>query len=92
MGALAWKVIGTGSAVVAAAVTQKGLTAAWRAVRGNEPPTIPEDPDTGWGDAIAWAVLSGAALGVARLLATRKAAAYYRKSSGELPKALIREA
>jgi hypothetical protein len=33
-------------------------------------------------------VLSGVGIGVARLLATRRAAAYYRNSSGSLPKAL----
>ncbi|MFN0280599.1 MAG: DUF4235 domain-containing protein [Kineosporiaceae bacterium] len=92
MGALAWKVLGTGSAVLAAAVASKGLDAAWRAVTGTPPPTIPEDPDTDWGEAVAWAVLSGIVIGIARLAATRRAAAYYRSSTGALPKALVRRA
>lgn len=91
MGALAWKVLGTGSAVLAAAAAQKGLTAAWKLVTGTEPPTIPEDPDTEWGEAVAWAVASGVVIGVARLLATRRAAQYYRSSTGGLPKALVRK-
>lgn len=85
MNALMWRVIGTGSAVVAAAAAQRGLTVAWKAATGKEPPTIPEDPDTEWKDAVAWALLSGAAIGLARLFATRKAALYYRRSTGHLP-------
>jgi hypothetical protein len=90
MGSLVWKVLGTGSAVLAATLAEKGLTTAWRAATGDAPPVNPEDPDTRWSEAVAWAVLSGALIGVARLLATRRAAEYYRRSSGELPKALQR--
>ena len=90
MGPLAWRVLGTGSAVLAAAVAQKALSAAWKLATGDDPPTVPEDPETGWTEAIAWAVLSGAVLGVARLLATRRAAQYYIRSTGELPKGLQR--
>jgi hypothetical protein len=91
VGSLAWRIIGTGSAVLAAAAAQKGLSALWRLATGDDPPTIPEDPDTSWREAVAWAVLSGAVIGVARLAATRRAAHYYMRSTGELPKALQRE-
>ena len=92
MGALAWKIIGTASAVFAAAAAHKGLAAAWKLVTGDDPPTIPEDPETSFREALAWAVLSGAVIGVVRLAATRRAAHYYMRSTGELPKALQREA
>ena len=92
MGALAWKVLGTGSAVLAASVAERGLVALWRVATGDDPPSAPEDPDTRWGEAVTWAVLSGAAIGIARLFATRRAASYYRSSTGELPKALQRDA
>lgn len=88
MGSMVWKVLGTGAAVLAASVAEKGVTSLWRAATGEEPPVNPEDPDTHWSQAVTWAVLSGAAIGVARLLATRRAAAYYRASSGSLPRAL----
>lgn len=91
MGPLAWRIIGTGSAVLAAAAAHKGLSAAWKLATGDEPPTIPEDPDTSWTEAVAWAVLSGAVIGLARLVATRHAAHYYMQSTGELPGALQRE-
>lgn len=89
---LMWKVIGTGSAVLAATAAQRALTLAWKAATGDEPPTIPEDPDTEWKDAVAWALLSGACIGLARLFAVRRAAIYYRRSTGELPKEMRREA
>ena len=91
MGSLAWKIIGTGSAVLAAAAAHKGLSAAWKLATGEEPPTIPEDPETSWREAITWAVVSGAVIGVVRLIVTRRAAHYYMRSTGELPKALLRE-
>ena len=91
VGSLAWKIIGTGSALLAAAAAHKALSAAWKLATGEEPPTIPEDPETSWGEAIAWAVISGAVLGVVRLAATRRAAQYYMRSTGELPKELQRE-
>ncbi len=91
MGSLAWRIIGTGSAVLAAAAAQKGLSTAWKLTTGNEPPTIPEDPETSWREAVAWAIVSGAVLGVVRLVATRRAAHYYMRSTGEMPKALQRE-
>ncbi len=92
MGGLGWKVLGTGSAVLAAAAAQRGLSAAWRVATGTPPPTIPEDPDTDWGEAVAWAALCGVVVGVVRLVAVRKAANYYRRSTGSLPKALVRRA
>ncbi len=91
VGALAWRVLGTGSAVLAATLAERGVRAVWRATTGNEPPDAPEDPDTNWREAVIWALLSGAAVGLARLAATRRAAAYYKQSTGTLPKALQRD-
>lgn len=88
MGSMVWRVLGTGAAIAAATFADKGLRVAWRGVTGSEPPLVPEDPDTRWGEAVAWAMLSGAVIGVARLAAARRAAAYYKNSTGELPKSL----
>jgi hypothetical protein len=90
-GTLAWRIIGTGAAIVAATLAERGIKTGWKLATGNEPPTIPEDPDTNWGEAVSWALLSGAVIGLARLVATRRAAEYYRRSTGELPKALRRD-
>ena len=90
MGALAWKVLGTSAAVGAATLARKLVTSGWTAATGKEPPANPEDPDVSWPEAVGWAVASGALIGVARLLATRKAATYYAKSAGHPPKKLQR--
>ena len=90
MKSLMWKVLATLSAVAAAAAADRALTLVWRGATGDKPPTVPEDPETTWIEAASWAALSGAVMGVARMLATRQAAAYYKKSTGELPKALRR--
>jgi hypothetical protein len=88
VGALVWKVLGTGAAVGAAMVAKKLVASGWTAATGKEPPDNPEDPDVSWQEAIGWAVVSGAVIQVARLIATRQAAAYYAKSAGHLPKEL----
>lgn len=88
MGKLVWKVLATGGAIGAAMVARKLVTSGWTAATGKQPPANPEDPEVSWPEAIGWAVASGAVIGVARLVATRKAAAYYTKSAGHPPKNL----
>ena len=91
MKSVLWKILAALSAVAAAQAADRTLNVLWRGATGDQPPTVPEDPETNWTEAIAWAALSGAVMGVARMLATRQAAQYYKKSTGELPKALVRD-
>lgn len=83
--ALGWKILGTGGAVLAGVAARKAIMSGWQLAAGKPPPTNPEHPDTTWSEAVAWAVVSGAIVGTARMLATRKAAEYYRRSTGHLP-------
>jgi hypothetical protein len=80
-----WTVFGGLSAVLAGMVARKALARGWRLVTGDDPPANPAAPGTRWGEAIPFAVASGALVGLARMLATRRAAGYYRKSTGHLP-------
>ena len=80
-----WTVFSLMSALVAAAAARKGLNTSWRAATGKQPPENPADPDVDIWEAVAWATLSGVAIGVARMLAQRKAASYYARSTGHLP-------
>ncbi|GLY13894.1 DUF4235 domain-containing protein [Kineosporia rhizophila] len=91
MNSVMWKVLSAASAIAAAQAANQTLNIIWKGATGGQPPTVPEDPETTWKEAIAWAALSGAIMGVARMFATRKAAAYYVKSTGTMPKALIRD-
>lgn len=86
-----WTVFSLISAVVAAAVMKKTLNTSWRAATGKNPPANPADPDVGIWEAVLWASLSGTAIGVARMLATRKAADYYARSTGHLPPGMERD-
>lgn len=83
-----WKVFGTLSAVAAGIATKKLLDFAWKAATGHPPPENPEHPDVQWYEAVSFAVASGAAVGLARMLTARKAADYYRRSTGHLPAGL----
>lgn len=82
---IGWRLLGTLSAVLAGVAARKLMVKGWRATTGNNPPANPAAPGTRWREAIPYAIASGAAMGLARMLATRKAAGYYRKSTGHLP-------
>jgi hypothetical protein len=79
------------AALGAAALAKKALNTAWRAATGKNPPANPADPDVSIGEAVMWATLSGTLIGVARMLAARRAAHYYTKSTGHLPPQLQKD-
>ncbi len=79
------------AAIAAASVAKKGLNSSWRAATGKNPPANPADPDVGLAEAVMWAAVSGTLIGVARMLATRRAANYYTRSTGHLPPQLQKD-
>lgn len=83
-----WKLAGTGAAVVAGIAVRNVLMSVWRAVTKHDPPANPADPATDWGEALAWAAATGLAVGIARMLASRGAAAGWQKATGMLPPGL----
>jgi Protein of unknown function (DUF4235) len=58
---------------VAGYVTRKVMIFAWTKVTGREPPDKTEDQDVAIGEAIIWAMLVGAGVAAARVIATRLA-------------------
>ncbi len=82
---LGWRILGGVSAVLAGIAARKLLAAGWRKTTGHNPPANPAAPGTQWREAVAFAFVSGAAMGLARMIATRRAAGFYRKSTGHLP-------
>jgi hypothetical protein len=86
-----WTVFSLVSALVAAAAARKGLNTSWKVATGKKPPENPADPDVDIWEAVAWATVSGVAIGVARMLAQRKAASYYARSTGHLPPGVRRD-
>lgn len=83
--AVAWKLLAAGGAVAGTVVTRKLVGTLWRATTGSEPPANPENPDTTWSQALAFAMLTGALAGALKLVLTRKAASSWRSATGALP-------
>ncbi len=91
-GSKTWSVFSLASTLTAAAMARKTLNTSWKAATGNAPPANPADPDVAMREAVAWAVASGAVIQMARMLASRRAANYYTKSTGHLPPGLEKDA
>ena len=79
------------SALGAAAFARKAIDKTWKAATGKKPPENPADPDVQIGEAVAWAATTGALIALARMLAQRRAAGYYAKSTGHLPPGLKKD-
>ncbi len=86
-----WSIFSLVAAVGAATVARKGLGAGWKAATGKTPPENPADPDVDVREAVAWAVASGTIVALARMLAQRRAANYYARSTGHLPPGLQKD-
>src|SRR5438067_8310 len=84
-GGLGYKVMALLATLTGALIARKTLAFAWRTATGKQPPANPEHPDVTWPEAAAWAVVSGAVVGLARLVAQKKVAASWHRSSGRLP-------
>lgn len=80
-----WSVMSIVAALGAATLAKKGLNTGWKAATGKKPPENPADPDVDIYEAVAWAAVSGVMVGLARMLAQRRAARYYVRSTGRLP-------
>lgn len=80
-----WTVFSVVAALAAAALARKALNTTWRVTTGKKPPANPADPDVQVGEAVLWAAVSGTVVALARMLAQRKAARYYARSTGSLP-------
>jgi hypothetical protein len=90
-GSKVWSVFSLVSALGAAAVARKALDAGWKAGTGRKPPANPADPDVQFTEAVAWAALTGASVALVRMLAQRRAAHYYVRSTGHLPPQLSKD-
>jgi hypothetical protein len=90
-GSKLWTVLSLVSALGAATLAKKALDTGWKAATGKHPPENPADPDVQMAEAVAWAVVSGTFVALARMLAQRRAADYYRRSAGHLPPQLQKD-
>jgi len=65
------KVAGAAVALAAAWVAHKAIDAAWKAASGHKAPKPDDEGDSGLGELVAAAALSGALVAASRVLATR---------------------
>jgi hypothetical protein len=89
MAEVTWKIVAGAAGAGAGWLTRTALKAAWRTARGEEPPENPASPATSWFDAVMWAVGSGVALAVVRLVAQRGAAEAWRSTTGAYPSDVV---
>ncbi|WP_141013515.1 DUF4235 domain-containing protein [Nocardioides sambongensis] len=87
-----WTVFSLAAGLGGAAIAKKALNSGWKVATGKQPPENPADPDVDLWEAVAWAVASGTAVALVRMAATRRAANYYRRSTGQLPPPLRKDA
>jgi hypothetical protein len=75
---IGWKIVSTGSAVVAGLLANKLLDLGWKAVTGHEPPGDDhDDPAVSITEIVVFAAVSGAVIGLSRQLAQVGAAKWY---------------
>ena len=65
----------------ATAIAKKIADKTWKMSAGKEPPTDPADPEIEFREAVVWAVISGAAVSVARMLMARRLARSDRRKA-----------
>lgn len=84
----AWSALALVATMGSTIVAKKAMNVTWKQATGRKPPANPADPDVSMREAVAWAAFSGTFVAVAKMLATRRAANYYRNSTGHLPPGL----
>ena len=83
MGNLVAKLATTVAAIGASVVARKMTDGTWKFVTGNDSPSNPEDPDIDIKEAVAFAILSGVLVGLARMLANRETTKLFAKAQGK---------
>ena len=75
------------AAMAAAFVARKAISFAWTKATGRPPPDAAEDPQVAMGEALVWALVVGAGVGVARALAVKLASRQAAKRLAGAPDA-----
>ena len=70
------KAVGLGVALIAAWVAQQLITGVWKITLGHKPPKAQDEGDARFGEVAIAAVVTGALVGLSRVLATRGTARF----------------
>ena len=88
LGAMVWRVFSVGSTVVATKVAGNVASKGWKLATGKPVPMRGDYENEKTRDVVAYTALLGMLMAGIKVGAERKAAEYYRQSTGHLPKAL----
>jgi hypothetical protein len=83
-----WRLVSTGTGMLAALLVRKLVRAAYRALRSDASPSTPFDPEStgfSWPDAVLWAAAAGIGLGIAKVVSARVATLGWEVATGTLP-------
>ena len=86
--ALGPKLIGIATGIAVRKASMAALDKVWRKTKHTEPPADPASPGTPWPEALSWAVASGIAVGVGRLVTTKGVATAKTKLTGKVPEGM----
>ncbi len=82
------KLVGIATGIAVRKASDAALSKVWAKTKKSAPPADPAAPGTPWGEAVSWAVASGVAMAVARLLTTRGMASAKVKLTGRPPEGM----
>lgn len=83
MGNIVAKLLTAGAALAASFIAKKATDGTWHFVTGKEVPDNPDDPDVQLTEAVLFAILSGALIALARMLANRQTTKVIGASTGK---------
>lgn len=83
-----WNFVASSAAIGAVVASKPLLERLWRVVFRSEPPGNPAASSVLWRDALAWSLITGAIVGVVRLVAQRGAAGAWNRRQGRYPSGL----
>jgi hypothetical protein len=89
LGGIVWKAMTVGSTLLATKAATTIASKSWKVVTGKSVPVKGDYENERTRDVVAYTALSAMVLAAAKVGLERKAAEYYRDSTGHLPKALV---
>jgi hypothetical protein len=89
LGGMVWGVFSFGSTVVATKLATSMASKGWKLATGRSVPVKGDYDNEKTRDVVAYTAISGMLMGAMKVAAERKAAEYYRRSTGHLPKGLV---
>ncbi|WP_435203140.1 DUF4235 domain-containing protein [Janibacter sp. GS2] len=83
-----WSMATTAAAIGGGIMAKKVIEKAWAAVTDGTVPDNPEDPEVNWAEAIAFALVSGAVVQLARVMVNHQSTRAYTRRTGRLPESV----